>query len=294
MNRLHRAGQEARRRGGAMIAAERRRKIYEAALRNGSVSVSDLAASLGVAENTVRSDLDALEQDGKLLRAHGGAVLKDHGQPAPPYSQSRVTHLREKSWIGAAAARYLPDSGTVFINAGSTTHQLALNIRETHNLQVTTNSPEIATLLTGNPSVVVDMLGGRMLRDSAETDGSLSSEALESLYWDVVFYGMTAIDAQHGITSTSLQAAMLDRQVLSHGRLIVGLCDSAKFGFYANAIVGALSLLNVLVTDAHVPEQGINMLRDQGVEVVVAGAHGPESTHPPASGSSKTPVTDGY
>lgn len=165
-----------RTRGGALIAAERRRRIYDLALRRGAVSVSELAAALRVAENTIRNDLDALEREGKLQRSHGGAVLKDQGRPAPPYQEMRVSHLVEKSWIGQAAARFLPDTGSVFINSGSTAYQLALNIREGMGFQVTTNSPEIAVLIASNTSVPVDLLGGRMLRDSLETDGSLSED----------------------------------------------------------------------------------------------------------------------
>ncbi|BCW98306.1 MAG: DeoR family transcriptional regulator [Armatimonadota bacterium] len=257
-------------RGGALIAAERRRRIYDLALRRGAVSVSELAAALRVAENTIRNDLDALEREGKLQRSHGGAVLKDQGRPAPPYQEMRVSHLVEKSWIGQAAARFLPDTGSVFINSGSTACQLALNIREGMGFQVTTNSPEIAVLIASNTSVPVDLLGGRILRDSLETDGSLSEDPLESLYWDVVFYGMTAIDAEHGITSTSLQAAKLDRRILSHGRRVVGLCDSSKFGLYASAKVGPLTLLDVLVTDSKARPEHIHMLQDAGIEVVVA------------------------
>jgi DeoR/GlpR family transcriptional regulator of sugar metabolism len=234
------------------------------------VSVSELAAALRVAENTIRNDLDALEREGKLQRSHGGAVLKDQGRPAPPYQEMRVSHLVEKSWIGQAAARFLPDTGSVFINSGSTAYQLALNIREGMGFQVTTNSPEIAVLVASNTSVPVDLLGGRMLRDSLETDGSLSEDPLESLYWDVVFYGMTAIDAEHGITSTSLQAAKLDRRVLSHGRRVVGLCDSSKFGLYASAKVGPLTLVDVMVTDSKARPEHIQMLQDAGIEVVVA------------------------
>ncbi len=259
-----------RTRGGSLIAAERRRRIYDLALRRGAVSVSELAAALRVAENTIRNDLDALEREGKLQRSHGGAVLKDQGRPAPPYQEMRVSHLVEKSWIGQAAARFLPDTGSVFINSGSTAYQLALNIREGMGFQVTTNSPEIAILIASNTSVPVDLLGGRMLRDSLETDGSLSEDPLESLYWDVVFYGMTAIDAEHGITSTSLQAAKLDRRILSHGRRVVGLCDSSKFGLYASVKVGPLTLLDVMVTDSKARPEHIQMLQDAGIEVVVA------------------------
>ncbi len=256
------------------MAIERRRRILDLALRDGSVSVSDLAVLLGVAQNTVRADLDALQREGKLRRSHGGAVLNGTGRPTPPYAQMRATHLEEKSWIGAAAARLLPSSGCVFINAGSTTLQLAAAMTGEHQIAITTNSPELALLVSCLPTVTVELLGGRVIRESQETDGSLSDDAIDSLFWDVAFYGMTALDEQHGITSASRAPAMLDRRILAHARKVVGLCDSSKLGLHANALVGPVEMLDVLVTDVNAGPQHLRMLREHGVEVVLASRDG--------------------
>lgn len=257
--------------GGGLITAERRRYIYELTLKSGSCSVADLSSMLGVAENTIRNDLDALQREGKLVRSHGGAILKEEGLPAPPYAQIRDQHLLEKSWIGMAAAGFLPDAGSAFINAGSTTYQLALNIPDRHRVEVTTNSPEIALYLSTNKSMTVDLIGGRMVKESLETDGALSHAYLDRLYWDVVFYGMTAVDFEHGITSVSLPIAELESKVARHGSKVIGLCDSSKFGRFARAQVGPVTLLDVLVTDMNVKPAVVEMLKSEGIEVVVAG-----------------------
>jgi len=254
---------------GGLITAERRRRVYELALRNGSVSVGELSSALGVAENTIRNDLGALQREGKLVRSHGGAILKEEGMPAPPYAQIRDQHLMEKSWIGLAALQFLPDTGSVYINAGSTTYQLALNIRERHPIEAATNSPEIAICLA-NKAVSVDLIGGRMVKESLESDGSLSHDVLEKLYWDVVFYGVTAIDFEHGITSVSLPIAELEAKVAKHGSKVVGLCDSSKFGRFARAHVGPINLLDILVTDVNVKPAVVETLKAEGIEVVIA------------------------
>ena len=57
-----------------MYATERHESIAEALRSDGRVSVSDLALRLDVTAETVRRDLDALEQSGLLQRVHGGAV----------------------------------------------------------------------------------------------------------------------------------------------------------------------------------------------------------------------------
>ena len=254
-----------------MIAAERRRRIYESALRRGSVSVSELAASLGVAQNTVRYDLDILAREGKLVRSHGGATVKQAGLPVPPYSQIRDANMLQKSWIAAAGAEFLPETGCVFINAGSTTYQLVLRIQERHGIAVTTNSPEIALHLALNGPVEVGLIGGEVVKDSLETDGSLSADMLARVYWDTAFMGLSAIDPDHGITSINLPIATLESQVMEHSRQVIGLCDSSKLGRFSRVKVGPVSLIDVLITDNGAKQSIVESIESQGVQVIVAG-----------------------
>lgn len=53
--------------------AERRSKILQVLDEQGQVNVSNLSEMLGVSEVTIRNDLDKLEKNKLLIRAHGGA-----------------------------------------------------------------------------------------------------------------------------------------------------------------------------------------------------------------------------
>lgn len=53
----------------------RRNRILQQLRAEGKVSVTELSDLLGATPVTIRSDLNALERDGYLLRVQGGAVL---------------------------------------------------------------------------------------------------------------------------------------------------------------------------------------------------------------------------
>ena len=57
-----------------MFAVERQKKILELLAENGAVWVSRLAEELQVTEETVRRDLEKLENAEALVRTHGGAI----------------------------------------------------------------------------------------------------------------------------------------------------------------------------------------------------------------------------
>jgi len=73
------------------LAASRRDFILDALARTGSVRVSQLQDELGVTPVTLRRDLQQLEQQGLLVRVHGGAVPPAGGMAARRSATSSAT-----------------------------------------------------------------------------------------------------------------------------------------------------------------------------------------------------------
>ena len=69
----------------AALAPSRRARVLEALARDGAVRVSRLTDDLGVTHVTIRRDLAQMEQEGLLVRVHGGAVAVEQ-QPRHPAS----------------------------------------------------------------------------------------------------------------------------------------------------------------------------------------------------------------
>ncbi len=254
-----------------MVGAERRRIICNWASQYGSVKVVALAETLGVGENTVRNDLDRLHREGRLLRVHGGAVPKSGSTPRRPYAETRSAHLDEKSKIGAAALAHIPEFGTIFVGAGTTTYELVTRMPGDRPLRVVTNSLEIAAYVASHEIAPVDFIGGTIRTDSLASDWSLSEEAVASLYWDVAFIGAAAIDSSRGITTLDRGGARWERLIIDHARKVIVLCDSSKLGQFSYAQVAPLDLINVLITDEGVTSDFAEQLSEEDVELVIAG-----------------------
>ncbi|MEL7977997.1 substrate-binding domain-containing protein [Isoptericola sp. F-RaC21] len=80
----------------APLPAERRAHLLAALDRDGVVRVADVSRALGVTPVTVRRDITQLEQEGRLVRVHGGAVpaeasaARDGGVPVPPPTSQAI------------------------------------------------------------------------------------------------------------------------------------------------------------------------------------------------------------
>src|SRR3954453_5393924 len=101
-----------------MLPAQRRDLLVSRLERDGRLVAKDVAAELGVSEDSVRRDLRELAAAGLCQRVYGGALA---GSPpsADPAGGERVEPA-SKQRVAAAAARLVEPGRTVIIDGGTT------------------------------------------------------------------------------------------------------------------------------------------------------------------------------
>src|SRR6476620_7018700 len=143
-----------------MLNLERRTKILELLEKRGQVAVPDLSRRFKTSEVTIRNDLKALHERGLVRRAHGGAI-KIATVSMDPYLKIKAElHADEKRRIGAAAAALVKDGDSIILDSGTTTQQIARQIKTRKDLKVITNGLNIAMELFGAKDIQLIFLGG--------------------------------------------------------------------------------------------------------------------------------------
>lgn len=199
-------------------------------LGEGTSQVDDLATRLGVSVSTVRRDLERLKADGHVERTYGGALAT-----APfherPISESAQRAGRAKAAIAQRALEFVPQSGTVFIDAGTTCGALArlLAASAAHaELTVVTRGLETAVALADSADIDLFLVGGRVRRMSHGLVGPLADLALERLGFDAAFLGADAVDPARGIGEPTLEETTVKEAVARTARLVAVLADASK------------------------------------------------------------------
>jgi DeoR family fructose operon transcriptional repressor len=254
----------------AFFVEERRRAILDHLQRSGKVTVEDLAAAFRVSFATVRADLACLEAEGLLRRTHGGAILASATLYEPAYVHREVLRLPEKRAIARAAAALVRDGETLLLDAGTTTHELALLLTARQALTVVTNSLSNALALMDNTSIEVMLLGGTVNARRRATLGPLAVGFLDSFRVDRAFLAFNGVHAEAGFTVVDFEAAALKRRMSERAASTVVLADSGKIGQIAFAAALPLSAADALVTDGGIAEGDRAALTEQGLRVVVA------------------------
>lgn len=250
-----------------MFAEERQRAIVQRVREAGAVAVDELAEAFGVSAPTIRADLARLESKGLLVRTHGGAIRAEGTLFEPSHDERTIMRHAEKQAIARAAARLVHPGETVLLDAGTTTLELALVLRDRRSLTVVTNSLANATVLMECPGIDVIMIGGQVQRSRRATLGPLATRFLDGFRVDRAFLGFNGVDADAGYTVVDFDAAEVKRRMLHCGGQSVVLADSGKIGRVAFAAAAPIAAADLLITDDSAPPDQLRRLRDKGLAV---------------------------
>lgn len=249
--------------------AERRSYIMQVLQDQGHASVSNLSDELGVSEVTIRKDINFLEQRKLLIRTHGGAVLVDGYVYDQPFEEKSTRNAEEKRRIGLAAAKMVSDGETLILDSGSTTHQIARNLRNKKGLIIATASVHIAIELLRIPGIDVMMLGGIVRATSGAVVGSYAEEMLRDHAFQTLFLAGDGLDVGYGLTTTNTMEAHLNRFMMASARQTVAVVDSSKIGRRGLSRICGAEEIDTLIIDSGVSEETVSHLEDLGVNVMI-------------------------
>ena len=189
---------------------ERRNEIIRLVNKDGKVTVEALSKAFGVSNVTIRNDLNYLEERGMLHRTYGGALTRDFVALDTALNEKAKRHAEEKRLIGKAASEMVFDGDSIIIDSGTTTMELAKNIKDRKNLTVMTNAINIATELAGIPGITVMLTGGTLREKSFSLVGPHAEDVLREFYFDKVFLGVDGFDIEFGLTTPNFLEAKLN------------------------------------------------------------------------------------
>lgn len=253
-----------------MYAEERQQEILRLARANGRVDVAALAEDFNVTAETIRRDLTTLERAAVLRRVHGGAIPIERIGFEPALATRDSVLIEEKERIARAALAELPDEGAVILDAGTTTARLAQSLPADRELTVVVNSPVLATALGTRANLNVLLLGGRLRGRTLATVDDWALRPLADMYVDVAFLGTNGCSVERGLTTPDPAEAAVKRAMIASSRRSVLLADHTKIGNDYLARFGAISDLDLLISDTGLDDELCCEIENTGVRVVRA------------------------
>lgn len=252
-----------------MLNSHRREHILESISNHNRVSVTDIAASLNVSDETVRRDLKDLEKEGLLRRVHGGAIgvapIRDE-----PISKRVQKAAKEKGIIAKLAVELISDHTSIFLNIGSTTEALARQLGRFSDLKLYTNSLNIAKIAREYFGVSIFVTPGQLRKVELDLVGYDTVSYIQNYYFDTVFMGVAGIDVDRGFMDFEEDEVRIRQALVKSARNKVFLADSSKFGKSANICTATFDVIDRLVTDRAPDREFQEQFDKDGLEVIHA------------------------
>ncbi|WP_420237791.1 DeoR/GlpR family DNA-binding transcription regulator [Telmatobacter bradus] len=251
-----------------MKAAERQLRIRQMLEARDFVDIETLCRELEASESSVRRDLDLLETAKVLRRVYGGAVSQQQ-QPKVFEAPAEAVHqATEKDRIARLTASLIHDGQTVLLDGGSTVAAVARELA-VKSLHIVTNSLPIAERLESLRNIELTLTGGYLDPRHRVLLGPFCEQMLSGIRADVVIMGIGGI-SEAGFTNNNTLVVGSEQKMIEVAARTIIVADHTKFGRGGMIPVAPLSAASVVVTDSDIAPEHVELLRSQGVEVLLA------------------------
>ena len=258
-----------------MNKSKRQAGILQILAASGTALVSQLAGEMGTSMVTIRHDLMELEREGRILRSHGGAMLRDTPSPdleslLPRMPVPQIPNLELKEAVAQEAVKLLSDDDTIFLGGGTTFYVLARLLKTFQNLKiVTTNLSAACELAPYNRNIY--FIGGELVEMNGiiYTGGPKIPLELDKVFVNKAFIGVSGLDLGVGLTIYDLSQLSLYTCARKIAQKVVLLCDHTKFGYQSAHKIGpAEEIADTIITNRQVDPRYPREMARRNIEFI--------------------------
>lgn len=257
-----------------MFAPERRNLIMEKLNEHKRVIIKDLSKEIKVSEATLRTDLAMMEEEGLLVRTHGGAILPEtQTEIETSFDIRQRKNKNEKSAIAKKASEMISNGMCVLLDASSTALELARILREMPlRLTVVTSGINTALELNEHPQITVILLGGIVKKGSLALEGSLGLDILQKINIDLMFTSANGFSFESGLTDFSVYEVELKKEMVKSSERVVVLLDHTKINRNSIASFASVNQIDTIITDSSINFDFAQKLEDLNIKVIKVDA----------------------
>ena len=237
-----------------MLKNERQKEILCQLLKDGQVTVEQLAKRFETSTATIRRELSYLEGAGLLRRTYGGAIqlepmLYEPFRRLSSFAAQEQMQAAEKRRIGLAASEMIKDGEIVALSAGTTTTQVGRSIHDRKRVIIVTNAINIAMELSHRLDLKIIMTGGFLNRNFFGLSGPSGIASVNEMFYDRAFIDVDGIHPEHGLTSDSPDLGAVNRAIIQQSRKTVVVADHSKFGKVGKTLIAPVEKVDLIITD---------------------------------------------
>jgi DeoR/GlpR family transcriptional regulator of sugar metabolism len=249
-----------------MLKAERHKYIMSKLVEEQKVVTTDLALALELSEDTIRRDLNELDNKKLLEKVYGGAIQVT--EKSVDIFNIDIIDEDEKKQIVAKALSLLHDGQVIIMSGGSTNLVFAKLIPSDLKATIYTYSLPIAMQLSQHPNIDLIFIGGKMQKNAMVTIGMDVIQVLSKIKADICFIGASSINVKQGLTEIGYEVSIVKKAMIESSDRVVSMFTSDKLNTKMPHVVCDLGQLDTIVTNLDPEDTRLEEYRKSGVFVL--------------------------
>ena len=251
-----------------MLAIERRNMILARLQSEGKVIVADLSREFDVTEETIRRDLEKLDNEGLAKKTYGGAVLNQNLNTDVPFNVRKRSNVERKQHIAEQISELIHDGDYIMLDASSTAIFVAKYIKNRKNITLITNSVEILLELADKEGWNILSTGGALREGALSLVGASAEKMVRGFHVDLAVCSCKGIDMNMGITDSNERDSEIKQAIFAAADRKILAVDGTKFDKISFVRVCDIGEVDIVVTDEQPPERWVEYLKEKQVDLI--------------------------
>jgi DeoR/GlpR family transcriptional regulator of sugar metabolism len=248
-----------------MLKQERQAFIVHQVNLHNKVLSSDLSEQINVSEDTIRRDLQELDEKGKVIKVHGGALSKSFHSS---FNSSQVYSIDKKKAIAQKAASLIKEGMFVITSGGTTIIELARALPESLRATFITGSLPAALEYIHHPNIEIIFIGDKLSKSSQITVGADAITKIKQIKADLCFLGINAIDVENGLTDNDWDVVQVKKAMIESSAKVVALTISEKINTSQRIHICKTEELDVLISELSPDEKLFDPYKKAGLTIL--------------------------
>lgn len=253
-----------------ILPEERRLRIAAQLRRDTRVRVDDLVTRFAVSGETIRRDLQVLEERGMARRVYGGAVAAHSLAWQLPAAERPVARIDPRRAIAALAVTLADPGDTLIIDSGPAAAEVGRALPVSFAGRVLCCSLPIAAELAARDGIEVHVCGGLLAGSELSCSGPSAERFFGEFFADRAFIAAGGVHPQAGVTGPDLPGNAVRQVIIRQARECYVLADHSLLGRTAVGRLSGLEPLAGVITDSGADPEAIAALEGAGASVLVA------------------------
>ncbi|AXI10299.1 DeoR family transcriptional regulator [Oceanobacillus sp. 143] len=251
-----------------MLKNDRLTFITDYLKKHQTAKVGFLSDQLSVTPETVRRDLEVLEESGEIKRVHGGAMLKQANITETNFEIRESINKNEKELIAEEACHFVKEGDFIAMDVSTTNTEIAIQLaRQFSQLSVLTNSLVIATILGKNSNIDVYLPSGKLRNSELCVLGASCISYINQFHIDTFFMSVSGISLEKGLMDYGYGESEVKMAMYNNAINKFVVADHTKFESTAMLRVGDVHLVNGIITDPMISPAIVKKYEEKDIHI---------------------------